>query len=99
MREKISPMAQDNFDSLLHPMHIDTQKSKRRDVIVNMTIPTNLVRVLFDPAIPTSSFNFIQLFLYLFLFVFIALSVIHQCHLTGYTHSTLNEVRVYVHNS
>ena len=27
MREKISPMAQDNFDSLLHPMHIDTQKA------------------------------------------------------------------------
>ena len=26
---------------------------------------TNLVCVLFDPAIPTSSFNFIQLFLYL----------------------------------
>ena len=27
---------------------------------------TNLVCVLFDPAIPTSSFNFIQLFLYLY---------------------------------
>ena len=31
-----------------------------------MIIPTNLVYVLFDPAIPTSSFNFIQLFLYLY---------------------------------
>ena len=29
---------------------------------------TNLVCVLFDPAIPTSSFNFIQLFLYLLYF-------------------------------
>ena len=38
------------------------KKSKHRDVI----IPTNLVCVLFDPAIPTSSFNFIQLFLYLY---------------------------------
>ena len=28
---------------------------------------TNLVCVLFDPAIPTSAFNFIQLFLYLFI--------------------------------
>ena len=27
---------------------------------------TNLVCVLFDPAIPTSAFNFIQLFLYLY---------------------------------
>ena len=41
----------------------------------------SLVCVLFDPAIPTSFFNFIQLFLYLFLFFFIALSVIYQCHL------------------
>ena len=39
----------------------------------------SLVCVLFDPAIPTSFFNFIQLFLYLFLFFFI---VIYQCHLT-----------------
>ena len=31
--------------------------------IVDMIIPTNLVYVLFDPAIPTSSFNYIQLFL------------------------------------
>ena len=30
----------------------------------------SLVCVLFDPAIPTSFFNFIQLFLYLFLFFF-----------------------------
>ena len=30
-----------------------------------MIIPTNLVCVLFDPVIPTSSFSFIQLFLYL----------------------------------
>ena len=34
----------------------------------------NIVCVLFDPAIPISSFNFIQ---YLFLLFFIALSVIH----------------------
>ena len=37
---------------------------------------TNLVCVLFDPAIPTLSVSFIQLFLYLFLFFFIVLSVI-----------------------
>ena len=37
---------------------------------------TNLVCVLFDPAIPTSSFNFIQLFLYLFLFFFL-LHIVH----------------------
>ena len=43
----------------------------------------SLVCVLFDPAIPTSFFNFIQLFLYLFLFFFIALSVIYQCHLAS----------------
>ena len=36
----------------------------------------SLVCVLFDPAIPTSFFNFIQLFLYLFLLFFIAPSVI-----------------------
>ena len=44
------------------------KKSKCRDVaIVDVTLSLqNLVHVLFDPAIPTSSFNFIQLFLYLF---------------------------------
>ena len=42
----------------------------------------SLICVLFDPAIPTSFFNFIQLFLYLFLFFFIALSVIH--HMPSY---------------
>ena len=46
----------------------------------------------FDPAIPTSSFNFIQLFLYLFLFFFISVSVIYQCHLTisWFAYSTLD---------
>ena len=44
--------------------------------VVNVIIPTNLIYVLFDPAIPTSLFNFIWLSLYLFLF-FIALSIIH----------------------
>ena len=34
---------------------------------MDVIIPTNLVYVLFDPAIPTSSFNFIQLFLYLYI--------------------------------
>ena len=51
----------------LHP-----SKSKRRDVAIVVAI--SLVCVLFDPAIPTSFFNFIQLFLYLFLFFFNALS-------------------------
>ena len=37
--------------------------------------------VLFYPAIPTSIFNFIQLFLYLFLFFFYILSIIYKCHL------------------
>ena len=39
---------------------------------------SSLVCLLFDPAIPTSFFNFIQLLLYLFLFFFI---VIYQCHM------------------
>ena len=43
---------------------------------------TNLVCVLFDPAIPTSSFNFI-VFLYLFLFFFIALSIFINAILNG----------------
>ena len=47
----------------------------------------SLVCVLFDPAIPTSFFNFIQLFLYLFLFFFIALSEIYQYHLTWFAHN------------
>ena len=33
-------------------------KTKHRGCIVDVIIPTNLVRVLFGPAIPTSSFNF-----------------------------------------
>ena len=34
--------------------------NKRRDVaIVDVFIPTNLVCILFDPAIPASSFNLI----------------------------------------
>ena len=37
----------------------------------------SLVCVLFDPAIPTSFFNFIQLFLYLFLFFFIVINFIN----------------------
>ena len=36
------------------------KKSKRRDLaIVDVIIPTDLVHVLFDPSIPTLSFNFI----------------------------------------
>ena len=36
-------------------------KSKRRDqrILVDVIIPTNLVCVLFDPVITTSSFNYI----------------------------------------
>ena len=44
--------------------------------------PLQILFVFFDPAIPTSSFNFIQLFLYLFLFFFIAHSAFYQRHLT-----------------
>jgi hypothetical protein len=45
---------------LLPRMGMMTEKSKRRDVyIVDVNIPTNLV---FGIAIPTSSFNFVQLF-------------------------------------
>ena len=44
----------------LRIMYMIIKRSKRRDVlIVDVIIPTNLVRILFDPAIPTSSFNFI----------------------------------------
>ena len=53
---------------------------------------TNLVCVLSDPAIPTSSFNFI-VFLYLFLLFFIALSIIYQCHLNWLAHSTLSVIK------
>ena len=53
----------------------------------------SLVFVLFDPAIPTSFFNFIQLFLYLFLFFFNALSVICQCHLTWFAHNFCAKIR------
>ena len=34
-----------------------------------IVVAISLVCVLFDPAIPTSFFNFIQLFLYLFIFI------------------------------
>ena len=45
-----------SFDSFLHP-----SKSKRRDVYVAdaYALPILFVTVLFEPAIPTSSFNFI----------------------------------------
>ena len=47
-------------------LHVD-EKSKRRDVQwLRYVIPTNLVCVFFGTAIPTSTFNFIQLFLYLY---------------------------------
>ena len=48
-------------------------KKQVQGCIVDVIIPTNLVLyVLYDPAIPTLTFNFIQLswFLYLFLFFF-----------------------------
>ena len=43
---------------------VDTNRcmiNKRRDV-VDVILPTNLVRILFDPAIPTSSFNLFNCF-------------------------------------
>ena len=45
---------------------------------MDVIIPTNLVGVPFDPAIPTSSFNYI-VFLYLFLlfFLFFFSRIIH----------------------
>ena len=47
-----------------------------------MVVAISLVCVLFDPAIPTSFFNFIQLFLYLLFIrnaseVYIATFIIH----------------------
>ena len=47
----------------------DNQEKQVYGCIVDVIIPTNLVYVLFDPAIPTSSFNFIQLFLYLYIII------------------------------
>ena len=42
------------------------EKSKRRDVyIVDVIIPTNLICVFFDPAISTSSFNYIVLYTFI----------------------------------
>ena len=45
------------------------------DVIIPIL---NLVCVLFDPAIPTSSFNFIQLFLYLYILMYVVQSESHM---------------------
>ena len=52
---------------------------------------TNLVRVLFDPAIPTSSFNFI-VFLYLFQFFFIALSIMPSYMVCSFNSQPLSSV-------
>ena len=41
-------------------------KKQAQRCVVDVIIPTNLVCVLFDPAITISSFTFIQLFLYLY---------------------------------
>ena len=74
-----------SFDSIALLLVIFVpSKSKHRDV---QQMRLSLVCVLFDPAIPTSFFNFIQLFLYLLLFFFNALSVIYQCHLTWFAHN------------
>ena len=57
---------------------------------MDVIIP-NLVHVLFDPAIPTSSFNLFNYFLYLLLFFFIALWAIHvfQHYLAWFARSML----------
>ena len=44
--------------------HYNQEKQAQRHV-VESGIPTNLVCVIIDPAIPTSSFNFIVLYTYL----------------------------------
>ena len=54
--------------------------------IVDVIIPTSLVYVLFDPAIPTSSFNFIQLFLYLYNII-LDPSCNKYCDLIGQEHT------------
>ena len=55
---------------------------------MDVFIPTNLVRILFDPAIPTSSFSLFNCFCTCFYSFFIAFCIIHQCHLTWVAHST-----------
>ena len=59
------------FLSLLHCSYYNILLIKRRGCILYVIIPmTNLVCVLFDPVIPTLSFNFIQLFFILVAFIF-----------------------------
>ena len=74
-----------SFDSIALLLVIFASLKKQAQGCIIVAI--SLVCVLFDPAIPTSFFNFIQLFLYLFLFFFNALSVIYQCHLTWVAHN------------
>ena len=57
--------------------------------MVDMIIPTN------DPAIPTSSFNFIQLFLYLFLFFFYC-SQNNSSYMSRCQYSSIEEWRSYI---
>jgi hypothetical protein len=58
---------------------------------VDVIIPTNLVCVLFGPAIPTSPFNFIQLFFILcYCFFFIALWAKPAIHVFSATPSGMH---------
>ena len=47
-----------------HQQAYDNQKKQVQGCKVNVIITTNLICVLFEPAIPTSSFNFIVFYTY-----------------------------------
>ena len=77
---QLSRQWDDRFDSITCIITgyfcIPQLESKRRDVQQMRLSLTNLVCVLFDPAIPTSSFNFIQLFLYLYYLIITKIDLI-----------------------
>ena len=62
---------------------------------MDMIIPTNLVYVLFDPAIPTSSFNFIQLIIYLYTLGIRdgAYEIIYEMKISRYTVPSVYEAK------
>ena len=47
-----------------HQLAHDSREKQAQGCMVDVIIPTNLVCVLFDPAIPTSSFNYIVCCIY-----------------------------------
>ena len=61
-----------------HEQVHDNQEKQLQGCIVDVIIPINPVCVFFDPAIPTSSFDYIVFYTYFCSFLFL-FRVIHQC--------------------